>query len=71
MMKIVCLECEREIGEKFPFDDLRKTHTICGECIEQKLMETSKAGLKGKFKKTSGREMSLMFDPEVDSLGVE
>jgi hypothetical protein len=34
-MKIICQECHREIGEKFPFDDLRVTHTICSECIEK------------------------------------
>lgn len=70
-MKIVCLECHRDLGEKFPFDDFRETHTICGECIEQRLMGTGKGGLRGKFRKTSRKGMSLMFDPEVDSLGVE
>jgi hypothetical protein len=50
-MKIVCLECHRDLGEKFPFDDQRKTHTICGECIEQRLTETDKGGLRGKFVK--------------------
>ena len=36
-MKIVCQECHREIGEKFPFDDPRTTHTICPQCIEEGL----------------------------------
>ena len=55
-MKIVCLECQREIGEKFPFDDLRETHTICRECIEQRLIESGKKGLRGKFSKAVGRD---------------
>ena len=70
-MKIICLECHREIGEKFPFNDLRATHTICRECIEQSLIETGKEGLRRKFIKTFRKEVSLKFDPEVDSLGNE
>jgi hypothetical protein len=34
-MKIICQECQREIGEKFPFDDPRTTHSICSQCIEK------------------------------------
>ncbi len=70
-MKIICLECQREIGEKFPFDDPKKTHTICRECIEQRLIEAGKEGLRRKFNRTFRKEVSLKFDPEVDSLGVE
>ncbi|MFX0205491.1 MAG: hypothetical protein ACFFDT_05855 [Candidatus Hodarchaeota archaeon] len=70
-MKIICLECNRELGEKFPFDDTRKTHTICRECIEQRLIEAGNEGLRGKFIRMFRREVSLKFDPEVDSLGVE
>jgi len=70
-MKIVCLECDRQIGEKFPFDDTRKTHTICRECIEQRLIQTGQERLRRKFIKTFRKEVSLKFDPEVDSLGVE
>ncbi|NIO21755.1 MAG: hypothetical protein GTN76_13765 [Candidatus Aenigmarchaeota archaeon] len=44
-MKIICLECGREIGEKFPFDDPRPTHTICPECAEKKV-QPKKKGLK-------------------------
>ncbi len=54
-MKIICLECHREIGEKFPFDDPSETHTICGECIERRLIETGKKGLRGKFVKSVNR----------------
>ncbi|MFX0196086.1 MAG: hypothetical protein ACFFCW_08185 [Candidatus Hodarchaeota archaeon] len=50
-MKIICMECHREIGEKFPFDDLSETHTICRECIERRLIEIRKKGLRGKFVK--------------------
>lgn len=70
-MKIVCLECHRELGEKFPFDDLDATHTICPECIERRCVETGKEGLRRKFIKTFRERRSLKFDPEVDSLGVE
>jgi len=70
-MKIVCLECQREIGEKFPFNDSRVTHTICRECVEEKLIETGNEGLRRKFIKRFRKEVSLKFDPEVDSLGVE
>lgn len=70
-MKIVCLECHRELGEKFPFDDSSATHTICSECIEKRLREAGNESLRRKFIKTFRREVSLKFDPEVDSLGVE
>jgi len=70
-MKIVCLECQREIGEKFPFDDPEATHTICPECIEKRMIETGNHGLRRKFIKTFRKRRSLKFDPEVDSLGVE
>jgi hypothetical protein len=70
-MKIVCLECHREIGEKFPFNDTRKTHTICRECLEERLIESGNEGLRRKFIRRFRKEVSLKFDPEVDSLGVE
>ena len=50
-MKIVCFECQRGIGEKFPFDDLSETHTFCRKCIERRLIEIGKKGLRGKFTK--------------------
>jgi hypothetical protein len=55
-MKIVCLQCHCEIGEKFPFDDLNETHTLCHECTEQTLMEAGKEGLRRKFMKTAARK---------------
>jgi len=70
-MKIVCLECEREMGEKFPFDDSGVTHTICPECMETMLSKAGKDSLRRKFIKTFRKEVSLKFDPDVDSLGVE
>jgi hypothetical protein len=70
-MKIVCLECQRELGEKFPFVDPSVTHTICPECMEKKLGEAGKERLRRKFIKVFRKEVSLKFDPEVDSLGVE
>lgn len=70
-MKIICLECNRVIGEKYPFDDPRETHTLCRKCAEQRLMDAGKEGLRRKFIKTFRKEVSLKFDPEVDSLGVE
>ena len=66
-MKIVCLECHREIGEKCPFDDSRATHTICRECVEGRLIESGNEGLRRKFIRTFRKEVSLKFDPEVDS----
>jgi len=53
-MKIICLECHREIGEKSPFDDLRATHTICPQCIEKRLTKSGKGGLRRKVDKRSG-----------------
>jgi len=70
-MKIVCLECQREMGEKFPFDDLSETHTICPDCMEKMLSQAGKESLRRKFIKTFRKEVALKFDPEVDSLGVE
>jgi len=52
-MKIVCLECDRELGEKSPFDDLRVTHTICPECIEKRCNDSGKGGLRGKIGRKS------------------
>ena len=66
-MKIVCLECHREIGEKFPFNDSRETHTICRECVEERLKESGNERLRRKFIRTFRKEVSLKFDPEVDS----
>jgi len=70
-MKIICLECHRELGEKFPFDDPSPTHTICPQCVEKRLSEAGKESLRRKFIKTFRKEISLKFDPEVDSMGVE
>jgi hypothetical protein len=75
-MRIVCLECQRdecqrELGEKFPFDDSDATHTICPECIEKRMIATGKERLRRKFIKIFRKNVSLKFDPEVDSLGVE
>ena len=70
-MKVICFECDREMGEKFPFDDLSATHTICPECVEKTLAEAGKERLRRKFIKTFRKEVSLKFDPEVDSLGIE
>lgn len=66
-MKIVCLECHREIGEKFPFNDPRETHTICRECVEERLIESGNEGLRRKFIRRLRKEVSLKFDPEVDA----
>ncbi len=55
-MKIICLECQREVGEKYPFDDPRETHTICQECSEQRLIETGNEGLRRKFVKPVSRD---------------
>ncbi len=54
-MKIICLECHRGLGEKFPFDDPTETHTLCPKCIERRLIETGKKGLRGKFTKNMTR----------------
>ena len=55
-MKIICLEYHREIGDKFPFDDPRETHTICPNCIDKRLIESGEKGLRRKFIKRFGRE---------------
>lgn len=55
-MKIICLECQLEIGEKSPFDDPRETHTFCRKCAEQKLIEAGNEGLRRKFMKTVVRD---------------
>ena len=52
-MKIVCLECHRELGEKAPFDDPRVTHTICPECIEKRCNDSGKGGLRETIGKKS------------------
>ena len=70
-MKIVCLECQREMGEKFPFTDSSATHTICPRCIDKRLAKTGNGSLRRKFIKIFRKEVSLKFDPEVDSMGVE
>jgi hypothetical protein len=70
-MKIICLECHREIGEKYPFDDPSETHTFCPKCIDKVLLRAGKENLRRKFIKTFRKEVSLKFDPEVDSMGTE
>jgi len=61
-MKIVCMECHRELGEKFPFDDPSETHTICPECAERIMLEAGKESLRRKFIKTFRKEESLKLD---------
>jgi len=34
-MKIVCVECNRVLGKKAPFDDTRATHTVCDNCLKK------------------------------------
>ncbi len=70
-MKVICFECHRQVGEKFPFDDPSATHTICADCVDKKLREAGNERLRRKFIKTFRRETSLRFDPEVDSMGGE
>ena len=70
-MKILCFECQRELGEKSPFDDPSETYTVCRECTEQRLHEAGKQGLREKFTRTSNREVSLKSDTEADSHSVE
>ena len=70
-MKIVCFECWREIGEKFPFDDSSATHTICHECVEKLMNKAGKRSARREFAESFHDEVSLEFDPEADSKGVE
>ena len=70
-MKVICFECQRQMGEKFPFDDPSATHTICPECVEKRMREVGNESLRRKFIKTFRKEVSLRFDPEIDSMGVE
>ncbi len=32
-MRIICAECERDLGEKEPLEDRRTSHTFCDECM--------------------------------------
>jgi hypothetical protein len=50
-MKIICLECNRELGEKAPFDDHRATHTICAECVAKRCNRPGKGGLRRKIRR--------------------
>lgn len=34
-MFIVCAWCKAQMGEKFPFDDKRTTHSMCSACESQ------------------------------------
>lgn len=70
-MKIICFECQQEIGEKAPFEDPSETHTICHECVKKVLIRAGKQNLRRRFIKTFRNGVSLRFDPEVDSMGVE
>jgi len=36
-MRIICYQCDKEIGEKAPFSDNRTTHIICEPCLEELL----------------------------------
>jgi hypothetical protein len=34
-MRIVCCECNKEIGYKAPFSDRRATSALCNRCLQQ------------------------------------
>ena len=70
-MKIICVECQRELGEKSPFDDPSEKYTVCRECTEQRLIEAGNQGLRGKFTKPSHKEVSPKCASGVDSPGTE
>jgi len=36
-MKVICFECNKEIGEKAPFSDSEATHTLCEPCLRKVL----------------------------------
>ncbi len=60
-MKVICYECEKEIGEKAPFSDNRSTHGLCRECLKKVLEKRSSAG-------QPKEEMEFWrFDPEITS----
>ena len=37
VMKVVCFECNKEIGEKAPFSDSQATHALCEPCLRKML----------------------------------
>jgi hypothetical protein len=36
-MKVICFECNKEVGEKAPFSDTEATHTLCASCLSNTL----------------------------------
>ena len=70
-MKIICFECQEEIGEKAPFDDPSATHTICHACVETLMNRAGKRSVGREGRTSFDNRVSPKFDPEVDSMGVE
>jgi len=60
-MKIVCFQCKKQIGEKRPFSDHRKSHALCYRCLKQLLEKR----LENKQRLRDGG--LWRFDPEVTS----
>ncbi len=53
LMRLISLECQHQVGEKFPFDDPSETHKICRECVDKKLREAGRESLRRKFIRTN------------------
>jgi hypothetical protein len=41
-MKVICLECHKQVGEKAPFSDREATHTLCASCLNNALERSRK-----------------------------
>ena len=59
-MKIICYKCDKEIGEKAPFSDLRATHSLCYECLKELLEK--------RLNNRPAEGQSWRFDPDVTSM---
>jgi hypothetical protein len=36
-MRVICFQCNKQIGEKAPFSDNEATHALCEQCLRAML----------------------------------
>ena len=58
-MKIVCAWCDKDMGEKPPYEDKGVTHGICPECYREMMPEKKEKGEEGNPMSTEGKKCDI------------
>ncbi|MBW2058994.1 MAG: hypothetical protein JRJ26_16015 [Deltaproteobacteria bacterium] len=66
-MKIICLECHRELREESPFDDPGEIHTVCPQCLQRAVRRAAEGDPRGEPVGTARMEMRLELSLKVDT----